>query len=184
MYGWKPDMEIGAGTPAEPNTQGWEHEAASLEVDASQMHLSHKTRMSLRLPQRVCLPPKMRLLWNMRLPHKIRLPYKIRLTKKTLMSNSTNMSPCVAASLNEDALKYEVPYKTTKWGCFIRWGNIAIWGLTSCSPVVRELVYQPSGPGFDGMSRSESAITRGKTQMMLMPPTSILWSTSYNMRMQ
>ena len=36
--------------------------------------------------------------------------------------------------------------------------------LTSCSPVVRVLVYQPSGPGsIPGMSRSETAITRGKT---------------------
>ena len=36
--------------------------------------------------------------------------------------------------------------------------------LTSWSPVVRALVYQPSGPGsFPGMSRSETAITRGKT---------------------
>ena len=30
-----------------------------------------------------------------------------------------------------------------------------------------------------GMSRSESAITRGKTQMMLLPPTSFSWTTSY-----
>ena len=33
--------------------------------------------------------------------------------------------------------------------------------LTSCRPVVRALVYQPSGPGLiPGMSRSESTITR------------------------
>jgi hypothetical protein len=33
-------------------------------------------------------------------------------------------------------------------------------------------VYQPSGPGsIPGMSRSESAITRGKTQIMLLPHT-------------
>ena len=42
------------------------------------------------------------------------------------------------------------------------------------------LLYQPSGPGFDsGMSHSESAITRGKTQIMLLPPTSFSWTTSY-----
>ena len=47
--------------------------------------------------------------------------------------------------------------------------------LTSCSPVVRALVYQPSGPGsIPGMSCSESAITRGKTQMMLLPPIKFL----------
>jgi hypothetical protein len=35
--------------------------------------------------------------------------------------------------------------------------------LTSCSPVVRALVYPPSGQGLiPGMFRSESAITRGK----------------------
>ena len=44
--------------------------------------------------------------------------------------------------------------------------------LTSCSPVVRALVYQPSGPGsIPGMSRSETAITRGKTLRTLLPPT-------------
>ena len=36
--------------------------------------------------------------------------------------------------------------------------------LTSCSPVVRALVTQTSGPGsIHGMSRSESAIKGGKT---------------------
>ena len=47
--------------------------------------------------------------------------------------------------------------------------------LTSCSPVVRALVYQPSGPGsIPGMSRSETAITRGKTLRTLLPPTTFL----------
>jgi hypothetical protein len=41
--------------------------------------------------------------------------------------------------------------------------------------VVSPLVYQPSGPGsIPGMSRSESAITRGKTQMLLLPPIKFL----------
>ena len=53
--------------------------------------------------------------------------------------------------------------------------------LTSCSPVVRVLVYQPSGPGLiPGMSRSESAIIRGKTQMMLLPPIKFLWTACFH----
>ena len=49
--------------------------------------------------------------------------------------------------------------------------------LTSFSPVV-VLVYQPSGPGsIPGKSCGESAIARGKTQMMLLPPTVVSWTT-------
>ena len=46
--------------------------------------------------------------------------------------------------------------------------------LTSCSPVVRALVCQSSSPGLiPGMSRSESASTRGNP-IMLLPPTMFL----------
>ena len=52
------------------------------------------------------------------------------------------------------------------------------YSLTSCSPVDRVLVYQPGGPGsIPGMSRSESPITRGKTQMMVLPPTTFSWTS-------
>ena len=50
--------------------------------------------------------------------------------------------------------------------------------LTSCSPVDRALVYQPSGPGLiPGMSHSETAITRGKILRTLLPPTTFSCTT-------
>ena len=49
---------------------------------------------------------------------------------------------------------------------------VAQWSERWCT----SLVTQGSIPG---MSRSESAITRGKTQMMLLPSTSFSWTTSY-----
>ena len=51
---------------------------------------------------------------------------------------------------------------------------VAQWSERWCT----SLVAQGSIPG---MSRSESAITRGKTQMMLLPPTSFSGTTSYRL---
>ena len=49
--------------------------------------------------------------------------------------------------------------------------------LTSCSPLVRALVCQPSGPeSIPGMSHSETDITRGNL-IMLLPPTTFLCTT-------
>jgi hypothetical protein len=50
---------------------------------------------------------------------------------------------------------------------------VAQWSERLCT----SLVVQGSIPG---MSRSESAITRGKTQMMLLPPTSFSFSFFYS----
>ena len=49
---------------------------------------------------------------------------------------------------------------------------VAQWSERWCT----NLVAQGS---IHGMSCSESPITRGETQMMLLPPTSFLWTTSY-----
>ena len=57
-------------------------------------------------------------------------------------------------------------------------------GLYKLSSLVRVLVCQPSGPGpIPGMSRSESAITRGNP-IMLLSPTTFLLTACQNMNFQ
>ena len=68
--------------------------------------------------------------------------------------------------MEQDLLDYNLEWKTT-------YKILEVECLTSCSSLVRALVCQPSGPGsIPGMSRSETAITRGNP-IMLLPPTTL-----------
>ena len=111
-----------------------------------------------------------------------KLKARIKRDMKELHESLVRKAVCRRRGQPKLSMKMEGPFegKSISFDNCVKYVN-QFWKIrissSSCRPVVRALVYQPNGPGsIPGMSRSESAITRGNP-IMLLPSTPFSWTT-------